>query len=128
MKRKVNKKQGWLWVLAVMAIVLLAVGANYFLQVDLSARTTQGKQAYNDNCASCHGVNLTGTGQGPSFIHPVYVPSHHSDASFYRAIANGVRAHHWRFGDMPPIAGVTKAEAEDIIAYIRQQQREGGIK
>ncbi|GAA3713229.1 hypothetical protein GCM10022421_20590 [Oceanisphaera sediminis] len=103
---------------------------SHFLLNDSSAEAEQlrlGKLAYQDNCASCHGADLNGTRKGPPFIHKVYEPSHHGDEAFYRAAANGVRAHHWRFGDMPPVAGVTREEVGDIIAYIREQQRQQGI-
>ncbi|MFB9846546.1 c-type cytochrome [Oceanisphaera arctica] len=109
---------------------LVMVGS-HFLPGDLSVGAEQiqrGKQAYNENCASCHGADLKGTRQGPPFIHKVYEPSHHGDEAFYRAAANGVRAHHWRFGDMPPVPGATREEVGDIIAYIRDKQRQHGIE
>ncbi|MGO4999343.1 c-type cytochrome [Oceanisphaera sp. W20_SRM_FM3] len=123
-----------LWGLVVGALVLVVIIGSRFLPNGESglqnqqAQLSQGKQAYNDNCASCHGADLKGTRQGPPFIHPVYEPSHHGDEAFYRAAANGVRAHHWRFGDMPPVSGVTQAEVGEIIGYIREQQRANGIK
>ena len=41
---------------------------------------------------------------------------------------NGVRAHHWEFGNMAPkIEGVTPADVEQIIRYVRWLQREAGI-
>lgn len=131
MNKTVNCRRGWLWVIALIILALLATAGSYIQQGDLSAtarQTSQGQQAYNDNCASCHGADLQGTRQGPAFIHPVYEPSHHGDEAFYRAAANGVRAHHWRFGDMPPVPGVTREEVGDIIAYIREQQRANGIQ
>ncbi|MFT5657174.1 MAG: hypothetical protein ACI9KN_000446 [Gammaproteobacteria bacterium] len=36
----------------------------------------------------------------------------------------GVRAHHWDFGDMPPVVGITLKNMDSIIAYIRFYQRE----
>ena len=133
---KKSKNKRWLpWLIALPVLALLVAGG-YALQSDAQQgdtplkleQTVAGKLAYNNNCASCHGTNLQGTRQGPPFIHKVYEPSHHGDEAFYQAIANGVRAHHWRFGDMPPVSGVTRQEAEDIVAYIRLQQRENGIK
>lgn len=83
----------------------------------------QGKKLYEKNCASCHGMDLKGSDKGPPFLHPVYVPSHHGDASFQAAVQRGTRAHHWKFGDMPPVSGVTADEVAHITAYVRQQQR-----
>jgi len=44
------------------------------------------------------------------------------------AVKNGVRQHHWPFGSMPPIPGVSKAEVSQIIAYVRTLQRANGIR
>jgi hypothetical protein len=43
------------------------------------------------------------------------------------AVKNGVRAHHWRFGDMPPVEGVSDEDATKIVAYVRELQRANGI-
>jgi mono/diheme cytochrome c family protein len=61
----------------------------------------QGEAKFNTNCARCHGQQATGTAQGPPLVHKIYEPNHHGDFAFQRAAANGVRAHHWQFGDMP---------------------------
>ena len=42
--------------------------------------------------------------------------------AFEVAIRDGVRAHHWDFGDMPPIEGLSGTEVDDIIAYVRAVQ------
>jgi len=39
----------------------------------------------------------------------------------------GVRAHHWSFGNMPAVEGLTRADVKMIIAYIRELQRANGI-
>jgi hypothetical protein len=37
-----------------------------------------------------------------------------------------VPAHHWNFGDMPPVEGLSSAQVDAIIGYVREvQQREG---
>ncbi|WP_445400438.1 c-type cytochrome [Zobellella sp. An-6] len=91
-------------------------------------RLNLGKQLYSDNCASCHGVTLQGTRQGPPFIHKIYEPSHHGDRSFYLAVEKGVRAHHWPFGDMPAIPDLEHDDVSAVIEYIRHEQRKKGIK
>jgi hypothetical protein len=60
-------------------------------------------------------------------LHPYYVPSHHADEAFTLAVRSGVRAHHWRFGDMPPQPHVGEREIADIVAYVRWLQREVGL-
>jgi mono/diheme cytochrome c family protein len=87
-----------------------------------------GESLFQAHCASCHGVAAAGTDQGPSFLSSIYAPSHHSDASFFLAVNQGVRAHHWQFGGMPPIPEVTQGELTDIILYVRWLQEQAGIR
>lgn len=87
-----------------------------------------GKTLYQNNCASCHGVDIEGTEKGPPFLHRIYEPSHHGDMAFQLAAKNGARAHHWNFGDMKPVAGLTPDDVANITAYVRVQQRRSGIR
>ena len=93
----------------------------------LSATARMGEELFNNNCLRCHGQNATGTNQGPPLVHRLYEPGHHSDASIRSAVLNGVPSHHWSFGDMPPVSGVSKNEVETIICYVREVQRAEGI-
>jgi mono/diheme cytochrome c family protein len=86
-----------------------------------------GEAKFSANCAACHGVRGVGTKQGPPLVHKIYEPNHHADVAFQRAAENGVRAHHWEFGNMPKIEGVTAGDVNDIVRYIRWLQREAGI-
>jgi mono/diheme cytochrome c family protein len=86
-----------------------------------------GKAAYDANCSECHGSNGAGTDKGPPFVHAVYNPGHHSDASFARAVSQGVRQHHWKFGDMPAQPHVTGEQLEAIVRYVRAVQESRGI-
>jgi mono/diheme cytochrome c family protein len=93
----------------------------------LSMRAKIGKEFYDTTCAACHGVDAAGTENGPPFVHPTYNPGHHADEAFYRAVRQGVSAHHWRFGDMPPQPDVTDQQVGGIINYVRELQRANGI-
>lgn len=94
----------------------------------LDSVAMRGETAFNDNCAACHGKNAAGRdGMGPPLVHIIYEPNHHSDGAFFLAAANGVRSHHWQFGNMPPIEGVSEDEVRDIVAYVRTLQRANGI-
>ena len=94
----------------------------------LSQTALLGEGLYNVNCASCHGDNAVGQeGVAPPLVHIIYEPNHHGDESFQRAVAMGVRAHHWRFGNMPAVEGLTRADVKNIITYVRELQRENGI-
>jgi mono/diheme cytochrome c family protein len=86
-----------------------------------------GEAKFTANCAACHGSRGVGTKQGPPLAHKIYEPNHHADVAFQRAAENGVRAHHWEFGNMPKIEGVTAADVDQIIRYVRWLQREAGI-
>jgi len=95
----------------------------------LSGLAEIGKRAFDAKCAACHGTNAAGTqGKAPPLVHQYYRPGHHADAAFFLAAQNGVRSHHWRFGDMPPIEGITKADIKGIVAYVRALQKENGIE
>ena len=87
-----------------------------------------GRKIYTEKCVNCHGRDALGSSKGPPLIHKIYEPGHHADASFYRAVKNGSKAHHWKFGDMPPIKHVSTEEVTKIIHYIRHEQRKVGIK
>ena len=93
----------------------------------LMPNPVQGKPLYAQHCAECHGDRLQGTDKGPPMLHKVYEPSHHADMAFQLAVANGVRAHHWKFGNMPPQPGLTRADVATIVAYVRELQRANGI-
>jgi mono/diheme cytochrome c family protein len=88
----------------------------------------EGEQLFNQNCARCHGTLAAGSDSGPPLLHTVYQPNHHADIAFQRAVALGVPAHHWRFGNMPPVPGVDEAAVERIIGYVRWLQRGAGIE
>lgn len=91
------------------------------------AQHRDGEALFNANCASCHGESARGTDQGPALLHIIYEPSHHGDASFVLAAQRGVVAHHWQFGNMPPLPQLDSAALRKIIAYVRWAQREVGI-
>jgi mono/diheme cytochrome c family protein len=98
------------------------------LPAQLSEQEQMGNRAYDAFCAACHGANAQGQdGVAPPLVHSIYEPNHHGDMAFVLAAQNGVRAHHWRFGDMPPVEGVTKADVLSVVAYVRALQRENGI-
>ena len=86
-----------------------------------------GRVLYGQACASCHGADLQGTEQGPTFIDSIYRSGHHADSAFPLAVRRGVRSHHWGFGNMPPIDGLTHEQVEAIVQYVREQQRQAGI-
>lgn len=96
---------------------------------ELSAKAELGRALFNDNCSACHGKNAAGQeGVAPPLIHKIYEPNHHGDIAFQRAAKLGVRAHHWPFGNMPPVKGITEAEVGKVIAYVRELQRANGIQ
>ena len=95
--------------------------------VSLPIEFQEGETKFNTFCFRCHGPQGQGTNNGPALVHKIYEPNHHADMAFQRAAAQGVRAHHWKFGNMPKIEGVTPKDVTQIIGYIRWLQRQAGI-
>lgn len=98
------------------------------LPEELSQLAQIGQRVFETACAACHGLNAAGqNGVAPPLIHDTYRPGHHSDGAFVYAAQNGVQAHHWDFGNMPPIQGVTDGDVLAVARYIRELQRVNGI-
>ncbi len=95
---------------------------------ELSSQARIGMTAFNAKCVECHGPNAEGQkGVAPPLVHKIYEPSHHGDMSFVLAAQNGLRGRHWPFGDMSPVEGLTRGDVMNIVAYVRELQRENGI-
>ena len=94
---------------------------------ELSDTAREGEARFTANCAQCHGPGAVGTSQGPTFIDRVYHPGHHADVSFQLAVRQGVRQHHWQFGNMLPVPGLADAEVDTIICYVRELQLASGV-
>jgi mono/diheme cytochrome c family protein len=86
-----------------------------------------GKKKYQQMCSVCHGEWLGGSKMGPPLMHGFYKPSHHGDPAFYRAAMKGVQAHHWKFGNMAPVNGITRKDMDSIVPFIRWLQKEKGL-
>ena len=96
-------------------------GATPFVGVD-------GGELYAAACAVCHGADLNGAASGPPLLHDFYRPGHHSDAAILLAVRRGVRKHHWGFGNMAPVPGLSDEQVEAITRFIRSEQRAVGIE
>lgn len=102
--------------------------ANVRVPAQLSPEGEIGKRVFEAKCAVCHGKNAAGqNGIAPPLVNKIYEPGHHADEAFQRAAFNGVTAHHWNFGNMPPIEGLTRADVQYVARYVRELQRENGI-
>jgi mono/diheme cytochrome c family protein len=95
---------------------------------DFVADARRGQELFQAKCAQCHGTDAGGTRQGPPLTDMIYRRAHHADITFYMAVNYGVAPHHWRFGRMPPVEGLTPADVGHIVAYVRQEQRAAGIE
>ena len=87
-----------------------------------------GPSLYAQACASCHGADLAGTTSGPPFLDAIYRAGHHSDASFLLAVRRGARSHHWEFGNMPLIEGLSDEQVAAIVEFVREGQAAAGIE
>ena len=115
-------------ILAVVALIVACGSDEPKSSTSASADVVRGAEVYASSCASCHGADLRGTDKGPSHLSIVYEPSHHGDASFRGAIANGSPQHHWDFGDMEPVEGLSDDDVEAVIAFVRAEQERLGFE
>lgn len=116
--------------LIISGLALVLAGCSVSVEVESAPAgdVATGEALYAANCASCHGIDLRGTELGPSHLSIVYEPGHHGDAAFFLAVRNGSPAHHWQFGDMPPIDGLSDDDIAAITAYVRAQQELHGFE
>ena len=94
---------------------------------DLSDVARQGAELFTANCSECHGPTAGGSSQGPPLVDKIYEPGHHADFSFVRAVEVGSAQHHWSFGDMEPVPGLSPEDVNKIICYVRELQYANGI-
>jgi mono/diheme cytochrome c family protein len=93
-----------------------------------SQEARNGGIIFMTKCASCHGFYAQGSKKGPPLLHEYYRPDHHSDRAFHAAIRNGSEQHHWTFGQMDPVDGISHAEVPLIIKYVRELQEANEIR
>ncbi|GAV20620.1 cytochrome c [Mariprofundus micogutta] len=101
---------------------------DYPSPVVVQADAGKGLDVFLAKCALCHGKSGKGSNQGPPLVHNIYRPDHHSDYSVERAVKFGVQSHHWGFGNMPPIPGLSQEDIKHLVAYIRKEQNKAGIQ
>lgn len=133
-----------MWILgigAVVVVVLVVVvsggsapqdpmtGSSEFdIAVQDPVLVSEGDVLYQANCGACHGSDLRGTDIGPSHLSILYNPDHHGDGAFVLAALNGVRSHHWNFGDMAPVPDLSQEDMDRIVAFVRENQRIEGFE
>lgn len=135
-EQKARRWRRLLWAAGIVAVGVLVVAvaasegnrspADASVNRDPAA-VAAGSELYADNCASCHGTDLNGTETGPPFLDVIYAPNHHADEAFQRAVVGGVQPHHWSFGPMAPVAGLSRDEVALIVEYVRSEQEAAGI-
>lgn len=108
-------------------VALMAMACTDDAGDDTRDAIARGEALFDAHCAACHGPRGTGTSTGPPLVHRVYEPGHHPDETFHRAVSEGVAPHHWDFGPMPAQPDLDRGEVDDIIAYVRDLQRDAGI-
>ncbi len=96
-------------------------------ETDRGPTVYDGEESFQNRCAVCHGQQADGTATGPPLVNRLYEIGHHPNFSFHNAVNKGVTAHHWNFGDMPPIPNVKPDEIDAIICHVRDLQRAEGI-
>lgn len=139
-KSIVRKYGTWIWVGGIVVFMVIAFAffgsgsagtgpdAGTGIAAQDPALVAAGDLLYQSNCAECHGPDLRGTDTGPSHLSVVYQPSHHADVAFVLAARNGVPQHHWPYGDMVAVPGLSDDELEAIVAFVRENQRIFGFE
>ena len=94
---------------------------------ELSDAARLGAELFAAGCSECHGSTAGGSSQGPPLVDKIYEPGHHADFSFHRAVNQGSPQHHWNFGDMEPVPGLSPEEVDQVICYVRELQYANGI-
>lgn len=127
-----SRRVAWIVVGVVVAAVVVFVGLSAGEPAATATErdpvlVAEGADLYQANCAECHGVDLMGTETGPPFLNLIYAPNHHGDESFQRAVVGGVVAHHWGFGNMEPVDGLSRDDVAAIIEFVRSEQEEAGV-
>lgn len=95
----------------------------------LSAQAQHGRDVINAKCSECHGVDGTGgSRKGPPILHSQYRREIFPDYQFKRAMFEGKREKNWRFGAMSPVEGLSEADADAVIAFVREIQDFNGVE
>ncbi len=105
-------------------VTTLAVLAGVSCGQDASESAAgRGAGLYRANCSACHGDALAGTSLGPSLLDERYQVDQLSDAEIRQAIRTGVEPTTDEFGAMPGNAILRDAQVNEIVTFVRSQQR-----
>jgi len=88
----------------------------------------EGRLAFAEECAGCHGRLAEGTVRGPALVDPAYAPAQLDDDSFRRAVRQGGAAARYEFGDMPAFPDLPERRTDRMLAFVRALQRARGIR
>ncbi|WP_161539588.1 efflux RND transporter permease subunit [Paramagnetospirillum kuznetsovii] len=108
--------------------VMARFGQDAVATPGLSPKAQAGKQAFEQVCATCHGIALRGSDRAPPLLHPSYgANSGHGDETIVAAVNTGAKSHMWKFGDMPKPEGLKAGQDQELVAYIRAMQAANGM-
>lgn len=107
----------------------ISIKATPIIPAQLSAGAQHGRTIINERCIDCHGVDGTGgSRKGPPILHPMYRNEIFPDFVFKNSVLNGKREKNWRFGPMAPVEGLSDADVDDVIAFVREVQAATGVQ
>ena len=113
--------------MAVVAMAVVAVACGGSGGSSPTASSADGRQIYAAKCAECHGANLEGTSRGPSHLSRVYEPGAPLGREFPPGHQAGLAPAPLELRPMAPVAGLSDADVNAVIAFVRAQQRERGF-
>lgn len=89
----------------------------------LSQLAVAGKRLFERHCTECHGYQALGSATGPSLQRRDYWSDRLDKRSFHRAVAEGVVAYRWTYGDMPAMADLSFNDIELLARYVHEMQQ-----
>ena len=111
---------------AIVSLLAAACGDGDVTVPDLPGDAAAGAVVYEQSCAGCHGADGSGADAGPGLLVPEYSLPGFDDTALVTAIVNGVAADEGRYGGMPMIRGLSDQDLADLIAFVRELQRDSG--
>lgn len=84
-----------------------------------AAAVEAGRIAFAENCSHCHGRLAEGTRLGPSLTGHPGGPSRLGDDQFRRAVRSGIAPREPGALGMPALAGVSDADLDRMLVFLR---------
>lgn len=92
------------------------------------APVDEGRLAFAEECAGCHGRLAEGSARGPALISPAYSRSSLDDEAFLRAVREGVPARGAPHQSMPAFPDLSDQRLARMLTFVREIQRANDVR